>query len=324
MDFDYNSEQIMLRESAKKLLAKECTSEHVREMVHNEKGYSPELWNKMAELGWMSLLIPEEYNGSGGKFLDLTILLTEMGYYALPGPFFSTVVLGGLAVLEAGTEAQKAEILPGLAGGKHMMTIACMEKEGLFSPKGINLWADINGDVVTLSGVKLFVPDAHVADTIICVARTAKVEDGISLFLVDAKTEGVHIKALDTQAGEKQCEVVFKDVKVSKLNLLGEINKGWSILESVSLKAAVAKCAEMSGGAEKAMDLVVTYAKERVQFGKPIAAFQAIQHHCANMRTYADTSQLMTKQAAWKISEGLQYEIEASMCKAWVSDSYRK
>ena len=127
MDYDYTSEQKILRESAHKLLAKECTSEYVREMVDDTKGYSKKLWGKMAELGWMSLLIPEEYEGSGVNFLDLTILMSEMGYYCLPGPFFSTVVLGGLAVLEAGTDDQKAEILPGVANGKRKMTIASME-----------------------------------------------------------------------------------------------------------------------------------------------------------------------------------------------------
>jgi alkylation response protein AidB-like acyl-CoA dehydrogenase len=226
--------------------------------------------------------------------------------------------------MEAGTETQKAAILPSLAGGKRVMTIACTEKEGLFSPKGIHLSAELNGDFVTLSGLKLFVPDAHVADTIICVARTSEEEDGISLFLVDTNTEGLHIQLLDTLAGDKQCEVVFNNVRIPTMNVLGEINKGWTVLEKVFLKAAVAKCAEMSGGAENVMDLVVTYAKDREQFGQPIAAFQAIQHHCANMITYADTIKLMTQQAAWQISEGLPFEAEAYMCKAWVSDSYRK
>ena len=324
MDYDYSSEQKILRESAHKLLAKECTSEHVREMVNDEKGYSQKLWNKMAELGWMSLLIPEKYEGSGVNFLDLTILLSEMGYYRLQGPFFSTVVLGGLAVLEAGTDAQKAEILPDLANGKKIMTIASVEEEGLFSPEGIHLTANLEAEHVVLSGMKLFVPDAHVADIIICAARLSTEENGISLFMVDTKSEGLHIKVLDTLTGDKQCEVIFDKVKVPKANLLGGLNNGWPILESVFLKAAVAKCAEMSGGAEKVMDLVVPYTKGRKQFGKPIGAFQAVQHHCANMITYADTIKLMTQQAAWTISQGLPFESQASMCKAWVSDSYRK
>jgi len=328
MNFDLSTEQNILKESAHKFLGKECTSEFVREMAEDEKGYSPKLWKKMADLGWMSLLVPEEYEGSGVNFLDLALLISEMGYYCLPGPFFPTVVLGGLTVLEAGNESQKSEILPEVATGKRLMTLAMTETGGTYTPKGINLSAVMKNDQYVLNGTKLFVPDAHVADTIICAARTGDPKpdesDGISLFLVDAKSSGLKVELLDTLAGDKQCEVLFDKVSVPEENLLGEQGKGWPVLKKVLLMAAVAKSAEMNGIAQKAMDLAIPYVKGRQQFGRPVSAFQAVQHHCADMLTFADTINFMTYQAAWRITAGLPFEKEASMCKVWVSESCRK
>jgi alkylation response protein AidB-like acyl-CoA dehydrogenase len=324
MNYDLTSEQNILKESAHKLLGKECPSEFVREMAEDEKGFSRDLWDKMAELGWMSLLVPEEYEGSGVNFMDLTILLREMGYYCLPGPFFSTVVQAGLTILEAGSDAQKKEILPQIADGKRILTLAWLEDEGIYTPGGINLSAELKDGRYILSGTKLFVPDAHVADTIICAARTGKAEEGVSLFLVEAKSQGLGIELLDTMSGDKQCKVAFDSVGIPEENLLGSLNKGGDVLQKVLLMAAVAKSAEMSGGSEKIMDLVFPYAKGRKQFGRPIGAFQAVQHHCANMLTYADTIKYLVYSAAWNISEGHPFEMEASICKAWVTDAYRK
>jgi len=328
MNFDLKTEQNILKESARKFLGNECPSEFVREMAEDEKGYSPKLWKKMADLGWMSLLIPEEYEGSGVDFLDLAVLMTEMGYYCLPGPFFATVILGGLTVLEAGNESQKSEVLPEVASGKRLMTLALNETDSTYTPKGIHLSAKMKKGQYILSGTKLFVLDAHVADTIICAARTGDPKpnesDGISLFMVDAKSEGLTIDLLNTLAGDKQCEVVFDNVSVPKENLLGKEGKGWPVLKKVLLMAAVAKSADMNGIAQKAMDLAIPYVKGRQQFGCPVGAFQAVQHHCANMLTFADTISFLTYQAAWRITAGLPFEKEASICKAWVSESCSK
>ncbi len=324
MDYDLSAEQNILKESAHKLLGKECTSDFVREMVEDDKGYSPKLWDKMAALGWMSLLIPEEYGGSGVSFQDLAVVLSEMGFYCLPGPFFSTVVQGGLTVLAAGSEAQKVEILPEIASGKRKLTLAWIEEDGSYSPDGIKLTADFKDGCYGLSGTKLFVADAHLADTIICVARTGDDAESLGLFLIDAGSEGVEIRPFDTMAGDKQSEIVFDQVRVPKADVLGEPGQAWPLLEKVLLKSAVAKSAEMTGGADKVLELVVPYAKGRKQFGRPIGAFQAIQHHCANMLTYADTIKYLVYKAAWKIDSGQPFEKQASICKAWVSDSYRK
>lgn len=323
MNFDFSQEQNILKESARKLLSRECTPEFVRQMITDEAGFSEPLWRKMAELGWMTLLIPEAYGGSGFNFLDLSIILYEMGYHCLPGPFFSTVVSSGLCVLEAGTPSQKADILKGIADGKRKLSLAWLEKEGRYSVDGIALEASENTDGFVLKGSKLFVMDAHLADTIVCAARTGGAPADITLFLVDGGSLGLGVEPLDTFSGDKQCEVTFDRVAVPASGVLGEVNNGWPVLERVLLQSAVAKCAEMAGGADKVMNIVVPYAKGRKQFGRPIGAFQSIQHHCANMLTYAETIKYMTFQAAWRITEGLSYEPEASMCKAWVSDAYR-
>jgi alkylation response protein AidB-like acyl-CoA dehydrogenase len=322
MNYDLNEEQNILKESACKFLAERCTSDYVRQMVEDGKGFSPKLWKEMADLGWMGLMIPDEYEGSGMGFLHLVVLLSEMGYFCMPGPFYSSVVLGGLTIMEAGSDAQKSEILPDVAKGKRMLTLAWIEKEGIYLPEGIRLEAQLQDDQYTLSGTKIFVPDAHVADTIICVARTGD-DKRLTLFLVDADAPGLSINLLDTLAGDKQCEVIFDKVKVPKGNVLGEPDQAWPLLKKILLMSAVAKSAEMSGGARRVMEMTVTYVKDRVQFGRPVGAFQAIQHHCSNMLTCADTIEFMTYQAAWKISEGFPFEKDASMCKAWVSDSYR-
>lgn len=324
MDYDLSAEQNILKESAHKLLAKECPSEFVRKMAEDEKGYSEKLWKKMAELGWMSLLIPEEYEGSGVNFLDLAILLSEFGYYCCPGPFFSTVLLGGLPVLIAGNDSQKAALLPEIATGKRKLTLAWLETEGIYQPSAIKLSAETTANGFQLNGTKLFVPDAHLADTIICVARTSEALDGLSLFLVDAGMPGVQVNPMETMSGEKQYEIIFDQVTLTTTSLLGELNNAWPMLEEILLKAAVAKCAEMTGAAEKVMEMVIPYVKGRKQFGKPVGAFQAVQHHCANMLTFQDTCKFMLQQAAWRISENLPFASEAAMCKAWVSEAHVK
>lgn len=328
MNYDLNEEQQILKNSAHNFFAKECPGTYVREMVDDPTGYSREIWGKMAELGWMGLMFPERFGGSEGTFLDLAVLLNEMGYACFPGPFFSTVVLGGLTLLKSGNERQKKSYLPGIVQGEQILTLAWTEKSGTYSAEGIELKAERKNSHYSLTGTKLFIPDAHIADTLICAARTdASVghpEQGISLFLVDGKSQGLTANLLKTMAGDKQCEITFDQVSVPEKNLLGELNQGWPILKETIQKAAVAKCAEMSGGAQKVIELVIPHVKERKQFGHPIGSFQAVQHRCADILTYVDTCRFITYKAAWLISQGLPYEKEAAMSKTWVSESYRR
>lgn len=327
MDLGFSEEQEMLRKTARDFLQTECPTTLVKEMADDEKGYTPELWAKMAELGWMGLALPEEYDGMGMSFLDLSVLLEEMGRACLPGPFFSTVVLGGFTIIEAGNEEQKKDLLPKIATGEVILAMALTEPSASYDPASVMVKAVSDKDDYVISGTKLFVENAHIADYMVCVTRTkdgSSAEDGITLFLVDGKSPGISTTVLKTIAGDKQCEVIFDNVRVPKKNMLGELDKGWPVVAKMLEMAAVAKCAEMVGGAQAALDMSVAYAKERIQFGRPIGSFQAIQHHCANMVTDVDGSRFITYQAAWKVSEGLPATMEVSMAKAWVSEAYRR
>jgi len=327
MELGFSEEQEMLRTSTRDFLTNECPKDLVRQMAEDEKGYTPELWRKMAELGWMGLAFPEEYDGMGMTFFDLIILLEEMGRSCLPGPFFSTVVLGGLTILDAGTEEQKKEFLSKIANGDLIITLALTEPSARYDPASITVKATPDGDDDVINGTKLFVPDANVADYLVCVTRTkdgASPEDGVTIFLVDAKSPGIATTLLKTIAGDKLCEMVFDNVKVPNKNMVGELDKGWPVMERILEKATVALCAQMVGGAEATLEMSVQYAKDRIQFGRPIGSFQAIQHHCANMVTDVDGSKYIMYEAAWKVGEGLPATMEVSMAKAWVTEAYQR
>lgn len=327
MDLSFTEDQEMLRSVARDFLERECPKSLVKEMDEDEKGYTPDLWRKMAELGWMGLVFPEKYGGVDGSFLDLVILLEEMGRACLPGPFFSTVVLCGLTILAAGSEEQKQELLTGIAKGELVLAFALTEPCARYEASAIATRAVPEDDSYVINGRKLFVNDAHIADYILCVAKTkdtAKPEEGITLFLVDAKSPGIDCTLLKTLACDKQCEVVFNNVRVEKKNILGKVNQGWGVLEMTLQQATAAKCAEMVGSARAAFEMSVSYAKERVQFNRPIGSFQAVQHHCANMAVDIDGSTFITYEAAWSISHGLPSTMLVSIAKAWVSEACQR
>ena len=327
MNLAFSEEQEMLRKSARDFLTTKCPKTLVREMEGDKKGYQPELWKEMAELGWLGLPFPETYKGGGFSFLDLIVLLEEMGRACLPGPFLSTVVLGGLPILEWGSEEQKQQILPKISKGEAILTLALTEPSARYNAASIQTTATPKGDDYLISGTKLFVPDAHIADWIICVARTAEKanpEEGITLFLVDAKSSGVSTVLLSTIAGDKQCELILKKVKVPRSNILGKPGQGWQMVKRIIEWAALAKCAEMVGGNQQVMEMSVNYAKERIQFDRPIGSFQIIQHYLADMSIDVDSARITLYKAAWKASEGLPCSNEISIAKAWISDAYRR
>ena len=327
MDFGLSEEQEILRTSARDFLQKECPKQLVRQLDESDEGYSPELWRKMSDLGWMGLPFPSKYGGGDGSFLDLVVLLEAMGYNIVPGPFFSTVVLGGVTVLAAGDEDQKKDLLSKVAMGKLILTLALTEPTAKYDAISVTTTASARDGKYIINGTKLFVPDANVADYLLCVARTeraSKPENGLTIFLVDSKAPGVKCTLLKTLARDKQCEVVFDNVAVPEENILGKLNQGWKIIENVLEKAKVAKCAEMIGGAQAALDMAVAYAKERVQFNRPIGSFQAIQHYCANMVSDVDGSRFVTYKAAWKVSEELPATMDVAIAKAWTGAAYSR
>lgn len=327
MDIDFNEEQEMLKKMARDFLTAKCPGSLVRQMLDDERGYPPELWEEIAGLGWLGLAFPTQYGGEGGSFLDLAVLLEEMGRVCLPAPFFSTVVLGGLPILFLGSEKQKKELLPRLCKGKLIATLALTEPEVRFDAAGVTLKAIRDKDSFVLSGTKLFVSNAHVADVILCVAQTGQGKEagkGITVFLVDAKSPGVEYNLLKTIDGTKECEVIFKDVRVPASNVLGGVGEGWSGIEKVLQFAAVARCAEMVGGGQRVLEMAIQYANERQQFRRLIGTFQAVQHHCANMAADVDGMRLTTYQAAWMLAENVPCRREVAMAKAWASEAYKR
>lgn len=345
MDLGLSEIQQMLKSSAREFLSQECPTTLVRAMEEDSRGYTDELWQQIVNLGWTGLIFPEQYGGTGGNFLDLAVLLEEMGRVLIPGPFFSTVVLGGLTVLEAGNLRQKQEVIPRICSGQLRMTLALTEPSATYEPWGVTTTATPQSNGYLLHGTKLFVPDAHVADVLLVVARTSfpsqstgvgatgrsPLQDGgsdpaqgITLFLVPSGQPGLNITPLKTIASDRQCEVVLENVNVPASSVLGQVSGGWPVVQRVLQRAITGKCMEMLGGAAAVLDMTIEYTKQRTQFGRPIGSFQAVQHHCANMATDVEGCRYIAYQAAWRVSEGLPADKEVSMAKAWVSGAYQR
>lgn len=327
MDLGLSEIQQMLKNSAREFLSAECPLTLARAMEEDERGYTDELWRQTVGLGWPGVAFPEQYGGTGGDFLDLAVLLEEIGRALMPGPFFATVVLGGLTVLDAGTEAQKRDILTGICSGQLRLTLALTEASATYEPWGIATTAIREGDTFRLNGSKLFVPDAHAADLLLVAARTAESADpaeGITLFIVPADASGLTVNQLSTISADRQCEITFDNVTVPADAVLGAVDGGWTIIQRALQRAVAGKCMEMLGGADAVVEMTVEYAKQRTQFGRPVGTFQAVQHHCANMATDVEGCRHIAYQAAWKVASGEPAAREVAMAKAWVSGAYQR
>lgn len=327
MRIELNEAQEALKNRARDFMERECPIEMVRKMEEDERGYSKGLWRKMADLGWLGIIFPKAYDGAGLSFIELIILLEEMGRVLAPTPFLPTTVLGGVPILDFGSSEQKSKFLPPIANGKMLMTMAATEGCAGYDGKILRTKAIPAADAFLITGAKVFVQNARIADWFVCVADAEEGENENNrdtIFLVDASSKGIGYTVLKTIASDKQCEVVFDKVKVPRENVIGEIGMGWKIMERTLKKAAIAQCAYMTGAAGRVFEMSVEYAKNRVQFDRPIGSFQAIQHRCANMLIDLEGARLVTYEAAWKLSNNLPWELEASVAKAWVSEAYRR
>jgi alkylation response protein AidB-like acyl-CoA dehydrogenase len=324
MDLGLSEQQELLKNAARDFLEKECPESLVREMEEDEKGYSPDLWKKMAEQGWQGLLVPEAYGGADFGYLDLVVLIEEFGRALVPGPFISTQVGGVIPLIEAGSEEQKKQYLPNIASGNAIWTLAYTEPSARFDTEGVALEVKEDGNDVVLNGTKLFIRDAVVADFFTVVGRKpgTKGDDGITLVIVDAKTAGITQTQLKTIAADKQAEVKFENVKVPKANVLAG---GAATLKKISRKATVLECAYLVGLAQMDFEISVQYAKDRIQFGRPIGSFQAIQHKAADMVTDVDGSRFIMYRAAWSVDQDeSDADLNVNMAKAWVSEATRR
>ena len=281
MDLGLTEDQEMLRSMAREFIEAEAPRTYVRDMEEDDRGITTDLWQKIAQVGWLGLIVPEEHGGTGQSLVDLGILMEEVGHGVLPGPFFNTALVT-VGILDSGTDAQKAEYLPKIANGDIIASQAIMEPYSRLDAEGINLEAKKQGGNYVLNGSKLFVENAHVSDLLLVPVRTSKAgknaEKGITLLLVDTNSDGIKVDKLKTIATDNQCEVTFKNVTVPAANVLGEANNGWDTLKLLLQKGASLRCCQMVGALQEVLDMTVEYVKNRVQFGRPIGSFKAIQH----------------------------------------------
>ncbi len=328
MDLTLTSDQELIASTARGFLESRCPMSHVREMEADATGYSAALWKEMAELGWTGLTFPEECGGAGGEFLDLCLIIEEMGRFQLPSPFVTTVVLCGAAIAQHGTDEQRTTLLAGIAGGDTIMSYVRAAPGSGWSPTGSDVVARRDGDDYVLDGVAMFVPYAHVANELVVVTqRSGGTPEELSVFLVGADAEGLLIEPIDTVRAEHQQRVRFEGVRVGADAVLGGESgedAGAAVVANVDAYGAAATCAEMVGGAQQVLEMTIDYATQRQQFDTPVGAFQAVQHHCANMGVDVLTSRLIAYEAIWRLSEGLDASEEVSMAKAWVSEAYRR
>jgi alkylation response protein AidB-like acyl-CoA dehydrogenase len=328
MDIGFTEEQELLRDSARRFLESECDTRFVRRQMAEPAAVTDEFWCKLAEQGWLGIVYPEEEDGSGLGLVDLVVLMEEMGRAVMPGPFLSTVLLGGAAIGKAGSPAQRRQWLPQIAAGTAKAALAWTEPNLRWDAAGITLVAREAAGGYTLSGTKLFVGDAHLADILVVAARTrdgSTMEDGVSLFLVPRDAPGLTITVLPTiDETRKLCEVGLDSVALRADALLGGEHMGWAPLSRVIANATVALAAEMCGGAQQVLDMTVAYAKIRVTFGKPIGSYQGVKHQAADMLVAIENAKSLTYYAAWAVDQGQgDAPLAVSMAKAAASDMYR-
>lgn len=321
MDLTLTEDQDLIASTARDFLESRCPMSHVREMEADPIGYSPELWKEMAGLGWTGMALPEEHGGFGAGFLELCLVIEEMGRHLLPGPFLPTVVLCAMAVAEHGTEEQKSR-LERIAAGDMIMSYARAAPTAGWPVRGSSVTAIPSGDGHVLTGVAMFVPYAHVADELLVLAQAEGDPGRLTAFLVSS--DDVAVEPLDTVGSDHQHRVVLEKVAVTADDVLGVEGGGRAVNDTVEAYGAAATCAEMVGGAQRVLEMTVQYATEREQFNTPIGAFQAIQHQCADMGVDVLSSRLIAFEAIWRLAEGLEASEEVSLAAAWVTEAYRR
>jgi alkylation response protein AidB-like acyl-CoA dehydrogenase len=321
MNLAFSDEQEELRRSVRRFLADKSPESEVRRLMETESGYDAAIWAQMAQqLGLQGLAIPEEYGGSGFSFVELVVVLEEMGRALLCAPFFSSVVLGAAAVLASGDEQVKGDVLPGIASGELRATLALTEDSGRWDEAGVTTEARMSEGAWVVDGHKTFVLDGHTADVVLVVARTP---GGVSLFLVDGDAPGLARTAMPTMdQTRKQARLVLSSVPA---RLVGTEGGAWPAVSRALDLAAVALAAEQVGGAQRVLEMSVEYAKVRVQFGRPIGSFQAVKHKCADMLLAVESAKSAAYYAAWAAAEDdEELPVMASLAKAYCSEAYFK
>jgi alkylation response protein AidB-like acyl-CoA dehydrogenase len=315
MDFRPSAAQQLLVSTARDFLRQHCPIELALQLALDARGFDDKLWRRTAELGWPGLLVPAELGGSGGTLVDAILLVEEMARACLPGPFVSSAVVSTSLLVVAGSQAQQARLLPALASGERTSTLAFVEATGAADLDAILLECAVPG---RLNGRKLFVKDAHIADDLIVAVRSGA---DLRLLVIPTTRPGITTLPLDTVSGEKLFEVVFDDVAVGAEDTLAAPGGGRAALATALRAGALARTAEMVGGAQRILDIAVEHAKTRVQGGRPIGGYQAIQHSCADLVRDVDASRGLLYAAAWKSAEEQSADVDVAMAKAYAADA---
>ena len=319
MNLDFNEQQKILSNSAQEFLRKECPKKLMRQRRDSSTEFNRELWEKMADLGWMGVAIDEDYGGSGGNFADLAVLLEAMGEACLPAPFFSTAVIAATALQFSNTESTKTDLLPKIADGSLIFSYALIEPGNSYSIDNIKALAKKEGQGFSVSGTKLFVEYAQAADYFL---TTAKLENNeLVVLVIKADSAGIKIDPFGTLDFAGQCEVRMQNIKVPESSVLAIGDEALAMLQQIELVSAAGKCVEILGCIQAVLDMSVTYVAGREQFGQIIGSFQSVQHHCANMAVEVDSTRYITRQAVWRIAQGLPANKEVAMAKSYASSA---
>jgi alkylation response protein AidB-like acyl-CoA dehydrogenase len=322
VDLSLTESQEMLRSAARSFMEREAPRHAIVALQKAESSLVPDLWRKAAAAGWLGIVVPPEYGGSGSTLGDAAVLHEEIGRGPLPGPFFSSGILGALAVMEAGTAGQKQALLPGLASGERVLTVAITEPNASWGPQGVTLTPQRLDGRYRLNGTKLFVADASAATDLVVAVRTGDGPSDLGLLLVDARAPGVSARRL---AGfvSWQGEVTFENVEVPVANLLGERpDGGWATLQKALDKALPVLCSYMVGGCQQVFEMSVHHSRVRVQFGVPIGRFQRVQDHVVRLVNHLDSARWTTAEALWKLDTGRPATSAVHLAKAVASEAY--
>lgn len=323
MEFELNETQTLFQRSARELFAQECPATLVREMIEENQPYSDIVWSLLVEQGWTGLTFSEEDGGQGLGMVEMAVAFEEMGRALLPGAFLSTVALAGSLIEKACSPEYRAKRLQAICEGQSKATVALLEESADWNPDAVAMAATPVDGGFKLSGKKLFVSDASVADCIVTVARTGS---GLVLAFVDSKAPGVVLTPMPAiDATRSLSAVEYNDVMVSAEDVMTDSTKARAALEYAIDVATLALSAEMVGGMQWLLEASVEYAKTRKQFGKPIGQFQAVQHHCANMLLMTESARSAVYYAAWQMgNDPEQAPLAVSMAKTYASDGYRE
>ncbi|MDW3217803.1 MAG: acyl-CoA dehydrogenase family protein [Acidimicrobiales bacterium] len=323
LNLDFTEEQDMLRDMVRGVCQQAAPLEKVRELEDDPDGVARELWQQFGELGVNGLMVPEEHGGSGMTMLEGVVIYEELGRALAPVPHFESCVLAAGALVRAGSGQQQADLLPGIASGDTIITPAWLEPGNGYSPKGVQLTATVDGDDVVLDGTKMHVTFAQAADQLLVLARTGEADTDIDLFLVPTDTAGVTLDQRMSIASDTQFRVEFAGVRIPVANRLGEAGTGWATWDEVMLEAVILASAQAMGGADYALDITAEYSKDREQFDKALAEFQAISHYLADARTELDGGKMLVYEAAWAHSRGHDLARLSPMAKLFTGKVYR-